>query len=798
MKKCLSAWTKEIQKVTYMKTDFPVDSVLTEITFWKNRETSLLNIQDQLESPEVKLVLDLLKKDSAMSNVVFSFLQNINVVHEIKKAQEFNMILKDCPINSLISASDLKSTQKAISDIFNHFKIFKAQSSYPIKRVMELLEALSSDASKRILKILEDVDMMTVESKQFEIIKEECYNIFNEFDKDQKVFLDSIKNKHPKKLDKAILKKRLEMEHSNVQVRINEVVDQRRENEKLLEIVSSVFESQDEGENRNREAIKDIKDAYTVFLSINVLDMSIEGEKRWSKAKKEYNLKIDRVEEEITTEMRDKLASAKTTNEMFRTFSKFNALFSRPRIRGAIQEYQNQILSSIKKDIKSFRDRFTMKYNSSEVCKMYKVVNFPSLSGLLTWYIQLERKLNTYLGRIQDVLGAGWEKHVAGKQLRQQIDPIANHLSELKDNHLQNWIKEMNDLNLFNQKKIFMITTKSDGSLKLEVNFSHKALSLFKEKNNLKYLGYKTPYSLIMKTREVQICYPKYISLVDSLATFHQVNSMITDEIAMLLASKRKRIHNNLKSSDKITWKDDRSLENYCHHISTQIQELEDSTYVAIEKNQKRNTILTSLNTCDYEFEEIKKKLEEIQRITDDFIFNDYSNIAKWVSIVNSDIAKILIQRAEDIITEWMNEFENFGEVPQVYIKMTPIHEIKIREQQLIMDPSVQEMRTYWYKQLNGIVSVICSQKKIESMKYEKGKRIQNALSNDDTEEAQTFKSALKKINQEIMMAANKRIESSITDASSYVSISGCQALWNVDFAKLYEKLEGDVSKWHF
>jgi dynein heavy chain 1, cytosolic len=128
---------------------------------------------------------------------------------------------------------------------------------------------------------------------------------------------------------------------------------------------------------------------------------------------------------------------------------------------------------------------------------------------------------------------------------------------------------------------------------------------------------------------------------------------------------------------------------------------------------------------------------------------------------------------------------------------MTPIHEIKIRDQQLIMEPTVQEMRAFWYKQLNGIVSIICSQKKIESMKYEKGGRINNTLTNDDFQESPTFKSALKQINQEIMMAANRKIEEAIRNAASYVSISGCQALWNVDFTKLYEKLEGDVQKWH-
>lgn len=77
----------------------------------------------------------------------------------------------------------------------------------------------------------------------------------------------------------------------------------------MLEIILSV---QDEDEGKNKEAIKDIKDAYAVFLSIIVLDVSIDGSRKWSKTRKEYNVKIDRIEEEITSQMRDRLASAKT------------------------------------------------------------------------------------------------------------------------------------------------------------------------------------------------------------------------------------------------------------------------------------------------------------------------------------------------------------------------------------------------------------------------------------------------------------------------------------------------------
>ncbi len=59
---------------------------------------------------------------------------------------------------------------------------------------------------------------------------------------------------------------------------------------------------------------------------------SAEGQEIWENAVKKYDSRIERVEAQITSRLRDRLATAKNANEMFRVFSKFNALFFRPRV----------------------------------------------------------------------------------------------------------------------------------------------------------------------------------------------------------------------------------------------------------------------------------------------------------------------------------------------------------------------------------------------------------------------------------------------------------------------------------
>src|ERR1700730_18423466 len=68
----------------------------------------------------------------------------------------------------------------------------------------------------------------------------------------------------------------------------------------------------------------------------------------WVAAENSYNKRIAQVENAIIARLRERLAKASTANEMFRVFSKYNALFVRPKIRGAIQEYQTQLIENVK------------------------------------------------------------------------------------------------------------------------------------------------------------------------------------------------------------------------------------------------------------------------------------------------------------------------------------------------------------------------------------------------------------------------------------------------------------------
>lgn len=73
---------------------------------------------------------------------------------------------------------------------------------------------------------------------------------------------------------------------------------------------------------------------FILLRSLSNITYLVEGTEIWVTAETAYNERVARVENQIISRLRDRLGSARNANEMFRVFSKFNALFVRPKIRG--------------------------------------------------------------------------------------------------------------------------------------------------------------------------------------------------------------------------------------------------------------------------------------------------------------------------------------------------------------------------------------------------------------------------------------------------------------------------------
>jgi dynein heavy chain 1 len=99
------------------------------------------------------------------------------------------------------------------------------------------------------------------------------------------------------------------------------------------------------------------------------------------------------------------------------------------QIRGAIQEYQAQLLQRVKQDIEALHEKFKQKYKNSEAFHMSGLRDLPPVSGAIIWGRQLERQLNMELQRVEHVLGKRWELDPEGQKLKADSENFKKKLN---------------------------------------------------------------------------------------------------------------------------------------------------------------------------------------------------------------------------------------------------------------------------------------------------------------------------------------------------------------------------------
>lgn len=66
---------------------------------------------------------------------------------------DYNPLMKDFPINDLLSATELDRIRIAVQMIFSHLRKIRS-TKYPMQRALRLVEAISRDLTSQLLKVM--------------------------------------------------------------------------------------------------------------------------------------------------------------------------------------------------------------------------------------------------------------------------------------------------------------------------------------------------------------------------------------------------------------------------------------------------------------------------------------------------------------------------------------------------------------------------------------------------------------------------------------------------------------------
>ncbi|XP_055707524.1 dynein heavy chain, cytoplasmic isoform X3 [Phlebotomus papatasi] len=836
----VNRWIKEIQKVTKLDRDPSSGTALQEVSFWLNLERALHRIQEKRESLEVTLTLDILKHGKRFHAIV-SFDTDTGLQQALAMVADYNPLMKDFPIKDLLSATELEKIRSAVQSIFSHLRKVRS-TKYPIQRALRLIEAISRDLGQQLLKVLGTRRLMHIPFDEFERVMNQCFEVFScwddEYDKLQALMRDIVKKKRDEQLKMVW---RVTPAHKKLQVRMENMRKFRRQHEQLRTVILRVLRPsrQTEGgqgdsitdskqpyslEATDANAIEEVNLAYENVKEVECLDITKEGTEAWDAAVKRYEERIDRVETRITAHLRDQLGTAKNANEMFRIFSRFNALFVRPHIRGAIREYQIQLIQRVKDDIEALHEKFKVQYPQSKSCRISNVRDLPPVAGSIIWARQIDNQLTMYLKRVEDVLGKGWESHIEGQKLKNDGDSFRAKLSTFEV--FQDWARKVQERNFGISGRIFTIESSRSRTgrgnvLKLKVNFLPEIIMLYKEVRNLKSLGFRVPLAIVNKAHQANQIYPFAISLIESVRTYERTLDKLTNRslahnsvfkiedrasIVPLVAGLRQDVLALISEGIQLVW-ESYKLDPYVQRLSECVVAFQEKVEDLLVVEEQLDVDVRSLETCPYSAATFADILSKIQHAVDDLSLRQYSNLHVWVARLDEEVEKKLAARLQAGIQAWTDALT--GNKKEVDLSMdtdapvlpthkpggepqiqNAIHEIRITNQQMYLYPSIEEARFQIMQQLFAWQAIVTSQTRLQSSRYQVGL---------DKPVSQTYRNLLTKLptGSETIEHAYEAIEGKIGEVRVYVDEwLRYQSLWDLQPDILYGRLGEEINLW--
>ena len=782
----INRWKVDVSKIIKIDRDMKDGDTLEEVNFWSDYEKTLRDIKKQIEAPEVQMTLNILKKAGKVF-VTNPFEEDTKTDNYIKKAESYNLLLRDLPIQEMYNAGSIEDIIEQIKKIFEVIRNKMKISMYPTSRIYQLVENLSSDMYNHLLKLLGS-NLMSMKYEDFIILYKQCKQLFKhvwltEFEALRKEIQDLAKKKN-----ETISHISNKFMHEELRNRLKDLKKFRAEHKKLIEMATSLAETNPQ----DYQIPRDIENAYKVASNIDILDFSKKGQEDWINAKIEYHKVIDKVEGQISSSLIDQLASAQNANEQYRIFEKFKIIIKRPRIQSSIQEYQRSLINSIIKDLNDLKNKYEQGYQKSSAAKLCQIRGIPFISGEIIWMNQIQDKANLYREKVKNILGESLEQTDEGKKVKELIESFKN-ISKDSDKIIENFRMDAMDskktgTNKISENENVIYIEGNYGNYKLKVNFND-SLAEFKEVRLLKIIkpGVKNFFN---NSGNNKVNYPFALAIQDAFRTFNSSCQKIKNEpkINKLIANQKNDIHKLIKSNANLTWANDQKLKLFAKSICEKVSTFEEKVSELINKIGQIDNLLQQIAKSPLNKEMISENIQSIQKVIDQI--NNCSNIEKWIKEIDLRLEQILIKKLEECLDIWLKEF--FAPKPlsePILIQDIIVHKIKMENQTVFLEPSMFEAREYWYNQLHQSMAIILSNKRLY---FRAGQNIK-----DDIFKETTFRDLISKIDQKIILNVYSSLEKKFVECEEYVKTwLSYQVLWDIKPQGIYERLGDDMDKW--
>ncbi|KAI5303248.1 hypothetical protein KEM55_000654, partial [Ascosphaera atra] len=203
--------------------------------------------------------------------------------------QKYNQLMRDFPLDELLSATSLQRVHDALNLIFSHLNKKLRICPYPIKRALSLVEAISADLDSQVRSLVRGNQIMRLNFKEFRSLMRSIQVIWRAWDENLKEFT-SVARETTKRRNDKFFPIKVEPRHRDIQERLKFINTFRTNHEQLQRTIVNVLSPRandvtagfatadangvdDVGDS---DALEEVSQAYDALKDVDVLDVSEE------------------------------------------------------------------------------------------------------------------------------------------------------------------------------------------------------------------------------------------------------------------------------------------------------------------------------------------------------------------------------------------------------------------------------------------------------------------------------------------------------------------------------------------
>lgn len=719
--KVVNSWIRSINTITTLDKN-PADetSLHDEIQFWKSLEVALVSLVEQVDQAEVRRAIEILNSAKRFQTTL-AFQNNLNLRKKIEETKAYNSLLKDLPIEELLTLEDkpqdLQSFSATVNTIFSHIKRWKSSNSLALTKLIDLIEMLLAEIVNHLAMILNLLNLLTLLFKRFRSLYfDEICPFLVLLESNVKFMVNVIRELMRKRQDKFMIIKINHDTLTSLRGRLDNIFHLREEHDCLMLILTFFNE---------REALSDdLQGAYNRRIPVtDPFDFSRQAVAHWELSEGAYLEDLSSVRDKVAHLVNQKLEECSAFPDYMRFYQRVNVNgqnFSRLLLPLVDEKLQMRILSVAYEDM---QDIFKLSYAMGSSFGS----EFSLSSGLdqLVWNLSLKAKVEFYLHHIDNILGNNWNKYSTGSKIQQDADSFLHNLRIQE--FVSRWVQIATDLALQSHKAgpvLHLHQDAEESSERIVVNFNSDLHQLIHQTHELLSLSFELPVILVMQIEDIRSAQPIAQSLSEHLEIYEIMmtetfqRSSHGTKFGFLLENQKKSILSQFERVAAIEWSSIHQelnlhkSDNVSDHTDGQLMELRLLEEQISSLHAMVNTIhriYTSLDEvlypqllqCDYTQQGISTAVEHIKDEIFGVAKGNFAGIDQFLEVINGDIQRIMEQKCIDQMSLLDSAFGN-----STNTSLESVHVLMFEGNSFELSPPLGDAKSKWISLLNEAISI--------------------------------------------------------------------------------------------